>query len=260
MLANDDHKVEELAFIKKALDFTRAGLILTNPALPDNPIVYANQGFLDMTGYTKEEIVGQNCRFLQGEKTNRDTVQQIRDAIREEKSVNVQILNYTKENQPFWNDLFIDPTWIDDEIYFIGVQKDITEKKKQEEVIYDYYEKMQEMSAPIVPVKDGVSVLPIVGVLNEQRYHMIASKVSTYIDESKDDHFIIDFSGLLEMDEDVVAYIYNLHDLIKITGTEVIVTGITPSVAKKMRDLQVNFTILKTYTHVKAALKAIGYA
>lgn len=83
MLANDDHKVEELAFIKKALDFTRAGLILTNPALPDNPIVYANQGFLDMTGYRKEEIVGQNCRFLQGENTDRDTVRKIRDAIRE---------------------------------------------------------------------------------------------------------------------------------------------------------------------------------
>ncbi|NEU36726.1 biphenyl 2,3-dioxygenase, partial [bacterium LRH843] len=75
---------------------------------------------------------------------------------------------------------------IDDEVYFIGIQKDITGKMKQEEVIYDYYERMQEMSTPIVPVKDGVSVLPIVGVLNEQRYHMIASKVSTYIDESKD--------------------------------------------------------------------------
>ncbi len=57
---------EQLEIIKKALDHARVGVVITDPALEDNPIVYVNQGFVQITGYEAEEILGKNCRFLQG--------------------------------------------------------------------------------------------------------------------------------------------------------------------------------------------------
>lgn len=150
--------------------------------------------------------------------------------------------------------MYIDPLWTEDKLYFVGVQKDITEKVKQGNLIVDYHEQMTQMSTPIVPVKNGVSILPIIGVLNEQRYDMLMEKVSTYIEESKDDYFIVDFSGLLEIDTYTVSCIYNLNRLISLTGTEVMITWITPLLARKMGDLYVNFNDLTTFTHVKNAL------
>lgn len=246
--------IDEPQFIQKALDYTRAGLIITNPSLPDNPIIYANKGFLDLTGYDREEVLGKNCRFLQGKQTNSTTVKEMKQAITARTSITVQILNYTKNGRPFWNELYIDPLWMEDKLYFVGVQKDITEKVNQGNLIVDYHEQMTQMSTPIVPVKDGVSILPIIGVLNEQRYDMLMEKVSTYIEESKDDYFIVDFSGLVEIDIYTVSCIYNLNSLITLTGTEVIITGITPLLARKMGDLRVTFNDLTTFNHVKNAL------
>ncbi|RBN36325.1 biphenyl 2,3-dioxygenase, partial [Priestia megaterium] len=93
----------------------------------------------------------------------------------------------------------------------------------------------------------------MIGVLNEQRYDMLMEKVSTYIEESKDNYFIVDFSGLVEIDTYTVSCIYNLNRLISLTGTEVMITGITPLLARKMGDLYVTFNDLTTFTHVKNA-------
>lgn len=83
--------------IIEALNYTRAGVLITDPSLEDNPIVYANQGFVDMTGYTKEDIIGKNCRFLQGEETNRSEVSRLREGIKNKTSVFVEFVNYKKK-------------------------------------------------------------------------------------------------------------------------------------------------------------------
>lgn len=81
--------------------------IITDPSLHDNPIVYASNDFLTLTGYSQEEVLGRNCRFLQGTETNPDKVAQIRKAISVGEDVNVTIANYTSSGKPFWNQLFI---------------------------------------------------------------------------------------------------------------------------------------------------------
>uniref|UniRef100_A0A126X2W0 non-specific serine/threonine protein kinase n=1 Tax=Neckera douglasii TaxID=140378 RepID=A0A126X2W0_9BRYO len=102
--------------------------VITDPRLPDNPIIFASDEFLELTEYTREEILGKNCRFLQGPDTDRGTVDQIRDAINGRRDITVQLLNYTKSGKRFWN-LFHLQAMRDHNgelQYFIGVQLDGT--------------------------------------------------------------------------------------------------------------------------------------
>lgn len=95
-----------LSFI---FDNINVSLVVSDPSLPDHPMVYVNQRFVKLTGYSREDCVGQNCRFLQGPDTDPDTVQKIRDAIAAKESIRVELLNYRKDGTPFWNELNIYP-------------------------------------------------------------------------------------------------------------------------------------------------------
>nr|7QF3_AAA Chain AAA, miniSOG (R57Q mutant) [Arabidopsis thaliana] len=100
--------------------------VITDPRLPDNPIIFASDGFLELTEYSREEILGRNGRFLQGPETDQATVQKIQDAIRDQREITVQLINYTKSGKKFWNLLHLQP--MRDQKgelqYFIGVQLD----------------------------------------------------------------------------------------------------------------------------------------
>nr|AML78200.1 putative LOV domain-containing protein [Anisacanthus quadrifidus] len=108
------------------LERIEKNFVITDPRLPDNPIIFASDSFLELTEYTREEILGRNCRFLQGPETDQATVAMIRDACREQKEVTVQLINYTKSGKKFWNLFHLQP--MRDQKgelqYFIGVQLD----------------------------------------------------------------------------------------------------------------------------------------
>jgi PAS domain S-box-containing protein len=120
----------ELAAI--AVNRTRMPMAVTDPRQVDNPIVLANQAFLDLTGYTAEEVIGRNCRFLQGEGTSADAVAEIRSAVAEARDVTLEILNYRKDGSPFWNLLHVSPIHDDAGklLYFFSSQDDMTEFRK----------------------------------------------------------------------------------------------------------------------------------
>ncbi|KWU52813.1 hypothetical protein AWV77_02785 [Pseudomonas palleroniana] len=92
-----------------AVETTRMPMIVTDPNAPDNPIIFANQAFLEMIGYAHDEIVGKNCRFLQGVETDREVVNSIRDAVKNKQEFSTEVLNYKKDGSSFWNALFISP-------------------------------------------------------------------------------------------------------------------------------------------------------
>nr|AML77039.1 putative LOV domain-containing protein [Ceratodon purpureus] len=113
--------------IGHALGQHEYNFVLSDPRLPDHPIVFASEGFLRMSGYERDEVLGRNCRFLQGPDTDRGTVVEIRDAIREERACQVRILNYTKQGAPFWNLFHMAPIFASDGrvIHYVGVQTPI---------------------------------------------------------------------------------------------------------------------------------------
>lgn len=128
-----------------AVEMTRMPMVVTDPRQPDNPIVFANGAFFDLTGYTDEEVIGRNCRFLQGPQSDRRTVEEVRNALKEERAVAVDILNYKKDGKPFWNALFIGPIFDQDGtlLYFFASQMDITERRTTQEA----YLQAQKMEA-----------------------------------------------------------------------------------------------------------------
>ena len=114
-----------------AVEMTRMPMVVTDPRQDDNPIVFTNGAFLDLTGYVTEEVIGRNCRFLQGPDTDKSTVDELRTGLAEQKAVAVDILNYKKDGSSFWNGLFIGPVFDKDGVllYFFASQLDITSRR-----------------------------------------------------------------------------------------------------------------------------------
>ena len=130
----------------RALSETAEGITISDNLQHDNPIIYANNGFEKLTGYTKKYVLGKNCRFLQGEKTDPKTKDEIRKSIHEEKSCVVEILNYRKDGTTFWNLLSITP--IRDNsgrvTNFLGIQSDITKRKNYEKELLRVSAKLEQ--------------------------------------------------------------------------------------------------------------------
>ena len=120
--------------LSQILDTCVNGITLSDPEQEDNPIVYVNEAFELITGYSQEEIVGRNCRFLQGEDREQEGIEKIREAIREKKSVTVVLRNYRKDGSLFYNQFSIKPLFDrrGDLIYYLGVQYDITNQVEAE--------------------------------------------------------------------------------------------------------------------------------
>ena len=110
------------------LERIQQSFVIADPGLPDCPIVFASDGFLDFTGYTREEILGRNCRFLQGPKTDASAVAEIRKAIDGGNECTVRLLNYTKQGKPFWNMFTLAPVRDDGGKirFYAGIQVDVT--------------------------------------------------------------------------------------------------------------------------------------
>ncbi|MBO6528059.1 PAS domain-containing protein [Erythrobacter sp.] len=114
---------------EQAMAQTRMAVCLTDPRLEDDPIIFCNKAFERLTGYRQEEVVGRNCRFLQGPKTSQKQVAKIREAIRSEEVLVVELLNYRKDGSTFWNALHLGPIYDDkgELRYFFGSQWDVTD-------------------------------------------------------------------------------------------------------------------------------------
>jgi PAS domain S-box-containing protein len=114
--------------LSSILDECVNGVTLADPDLEGTPIVYANKAFERLTGYTQEDIIGHNCRFLQGPDREQEARFQLADAIKSHKPIEVTLRNYRKDGELFYNHLKITPLFDRKGrvIYYLGVQYDVT--------------------------------------------------------------------------------------------------------------------------------------
>lgn len=123
--------------LAKILDSCVNGVTLADPDQEDMPLVYANKAFENITGYTQEDTIGRNCRFLQGAEREQEGVKQLREAIKNKKPVEVTLRNYRKNGELFYNHLNMIPLFDThgNLLYFLGVQYEVTEQLRADEEI-----------------------------------------------------------------------------------------------------------------------------
>jgi PAS domain S-box-containing protein len=128
---------DNLRLLDRAVTASTNSISITDPNRPDDPLVYVNPAFERTTGYAAEEVLGRNCRFLQGEDRDQPALGELRAAVHEGRHCTVVLRNYRKDGTLFWNELSVYPVRDEEErmINFVGIQNDITERIKAEEVL-----------------------------------------------------------------------------------------------------------------------------
>lgn len=138
-------KHKEASNLYQILDAITTGIVVTDPFTDDDEIIYCNMTFLELTGYSKEEVIGKNCRFLQGNDMKQEGLKELREALRENRPHTITIRNYRKDGTLFWNRLKVAPLY--DSLgklrYFTGVQEDVTtltERLKEKACLFNVVE------------------------------------------------------------------------------------------------------------------------
>jgi len=136
----------ELRLLYRAVAASSNGITISNSTAPDEPLIYVNRSFELMTGYSSDEVLGRNCRFLQGDDGDQPALLEVRAALREGRDCEALLRNYRKDGTPFWNELRLSP--VHDErgrlVNFVGVQNDVTQRKRAEEELRRAYDELDE--------------------------------------------------------------------------------------------------------------------
>ncbi len=133
---------QQLDILKFAIDAANNCVSIVDATLTDMPLIYVNKGFTNLTGYSYEEAIGKNCRFLQNNDTKQAGLVRLRQAIRSGEDVQVVIRNYRKDGSMFWNELFLSSIYDENGklAYFMGVQNDVTQRYKLEQGLQEAIE------------------------------------------------------------------------------------------------------------------------
>jgi len=153
---------QQLSLMFQAVESARNGVVITDPRCDDNPIIYTNPAFTQITGYEAKDILGRNCRFLQGKDRDQPALSEVREAIKEERSVTVVLRNYRQDGKRFYNELTMSP--VRDEagelVAFVGIQNDITARIEAEQRVSDFYSVVShELRTPIAKIKSSLAVI-----------------------------------------------------------------------------------------------------
>ncbi|WP_370178459.1 PAS domain-containing protein [Alteriqipengyuania sp.] len=181
---------------EQAMAQTRMAVCLSDPNQPDQPIVFANRAFRRLTGYDEDEILGRNCRFLQGPRTDRNAVARVREAIANEDVLVIELLNYRKDGTPFWNALHLGPIYDTkgDLLYFFGSQWDVSdvraaraEERHAREMARELSHRMKNMFSVIsgiVNVMGRVRGIESEAAEINSRIHALGRAYETTLDEA----------------------------------------------------------------------------
>jgi len=127
-------RAENVTLKTRAMDDAPLGITIADMRREDEPLIYVNEGFERITGYGAEEMLGRNCRLLQGEATAEEPVAAMREAIENDESVTVELRNYRKDGTRFWNEVTLAPIAGENGTvpYYVGFQQDVSERKEYE--------------------------------------------------------------------------------------------------------------------------------
>jgi PAS domain S-box-containing protein len=145
---------------ERAMDEAPVGITISDPTLPDNPLVYVNDAYERLTGYGREDVVGRNCRLLQGPDTREEPVAEMARAVASEEPTTVELRNYRKDGTEFWNRVDIAPVHEDGELtHFVGFQTDVTRRVLAEQAARERARELRDERTALARVLDRVNGL-----------------------------------------------------------------------------------------------------
>jgi two-component system sensor kinase FixL len=129
-ISERDNIAAQLRLHDRAIEYSSNGIVITDVQADDDPIIYVNPAFEQITGYPKEEMIGRNARFLQNDDRDQPGVEEIRAALREDRPVQTVLCNYRKDGTPFWDEIYISPVRDPDGTvtHYIGIHNDISDR------------------------------------------------------------------------------------------------------------------------------------
>lgn len=154
----------------QAIAASRVGIVIADARLPDMPLIYVNPAFEKMSGYSATDVLGLNCRFLQGPQADQAPLQELRAAIREKRHCTVVLLNFRKDGTPFWNELTISPVFDEDGelTHFVGIQGDVTARIRSEKALLVEKNKSERLLLNILPRPIAEQLKTFQGTLAQQ--------------------------------------------------------------------------------------------
>ncbi|MEQ9394102.1 PAS domain S-box protein [Haliea sp.] len=160
---------EQMRLRDRVLEETFNGVLITDARLADSPLIYVNPAFEKITGYSEAEVLGRNCRFLQGEESGQPVLAELRKALAEHKPASVVVRNYRKDGTLFWNDLNLSPIFDDAGrlTHYIGIQRDISQRISDEIALRETQENLR---ATLEATDDGILAV------DEQRRTIFCSR------------------------------------------------------------------------------------
>ncbi|UEG54779.1 PAS domain-containing protein [Mucilaginibacter daejeonensis] len=197
---------QDFELLTVALDASISGIIITDNQQPDNPIIYCNKAFENITGYKRKEIIGHNCRFLQKDDREQSVKQVLREAVEKGEMCIVEIRNYKKDGTLFWNELYMSPVKNAEGVvtYFIGVQNDISRRKAAEqEVKHNQAQMEQRIQERTKDLKESQEYLS--SIVQTVRESLIVLSPDLKV-LSVNDHFVRTFKVTREETEGELLY------------------------------------------------------
>lgn len=190
-------QVDKLSLLERAINNSTNGIIISE-AKQGNPIIYTNSGFEKITGYSSQEVIGKNCKILQGKKTNPEDINQLKQAIIHQYETKVILYNYRKNGTEFWNEVYLSPVYNHESkvTHFIGIQNDITEK----------YNVEQRLSIKTQELEVFNQQLHQINHLNNIDYDSIENPLNFYLEK---------ITKILEVDITIISeYLGDKHRII----------------------------------------------
>jgi len=180
-ITGEYRREQTLRLLERAITSTSCGILISDPHQPDNPIIFCNRAFETITGYAREEVIGKNCRFLQGADTDEAALKQIREAVAGGGECRVMLKNFRKDGTMFWNQLFITP--IKDRngelTHYIGVQTEVTELKRAEDELRKLTRAVEQSPSSVVitDIEGNIEyVNPVFTTLTGYRFEEVVGK------------------------------------------------------------------------------------
>lgn len=225
---------------------------------PEGRIVTWTEGAQRLNGYTGEEIIGKRTDvFYSREDVAEGKPRQKLEVAAKTGRFEEEDWRYRKDGSRFWANVVVNPIRDNDGVLigFAQVTRDVTERRRHEEVLARQAREIMEISTPVVQVWDGILLVPLIGTLDSQRTQQAMEKLLTSIAETNSPVALIDITGVPAMDTQTARHLVETVTAVRLLGSEVLLTGVRPAIAQTLVHLGIELSGIITRSSLASGLK-----